>query len=131
MTATVALSAMMFLLMQVWGDNLISLFVNEAEVIALGGRALKITSFFYLFLGTIYATRGVLNGIGDALFAFINGIVEIACRIGLPVLLSMIPGLGVWAIWYTAGITWMLAGLSCVFRYLAWRRSNIGSSTVG
>ena len=114
----------MFLLMQVWGNNLISLFVNETDVIALGGRALKITSFFYLFLGTIYATRGVLNGIGDALFAFINGFVEIAGRIGLPVLLSMIPGIGVWAVWYTAGITWMIAGLSCVLRYLAWRRKS-------
>nr|AHF26412.1 MATE efflux family protein [uncultured bacterium Contig1468_n_1482_cl] len=122
--ATVALSVLMFLLMQVWGDNLISLFVNETDVISLGGRALKITSFFYLFLGIIYATRGVLNGIGDALFAFINGFVEIAGRIGLPILLSMIPGVGVWAIWYTAGITWMLAGLSCVLRYFAWRRKN-------
>ena len=122
--ATVALSALMFLLMQALGNNLISLFVNEADVIALGGSALKITSFFYLFLGIIYATRGVLNGIGDALFAFINGFVEIAGRIGLPVLLSLIPGIGVWAIWYTAGITWMMAGLSCVLRYLAWRRKN-------
>ena len=124
MLATVVLSAVMLLFMQVWGRNLVGLFVNEPDVINLGGRALKITSFFYLFLGTIYATRGVLNGIGDALFAFINGIVEIVGRIGLPILLSTIPGVGVWAIWYTAGITWMLAGLSCVFRYFSWRRKN-------
>ena len=69
----------------------------------------------------------MLNGIGDALFAFINGIVEIAGRIGLPLLLSMIPGIGVWAVWYTAGITWMLAGVSCTFRYFSWRRKNAGS----
>ena len=131
MLATVVLSAVMLLFMQVWGRNLVGLFVNEPDVIDLGGRALKITSFFYLFLGTIYATRGVLNGIGDALFAFINGIVEIVGRIGLPILLSTIPGVGVWAIWYTAGITWMLAGLSCVFRYFSWRRKNAdaGSQT--
>ena len=124
MMATAVLAGVMFLVMRVWGDNLVGLFVNETEVISLGSRALKITSLFYLFLGTIYATRGVLNGIGDALFAFINGIVEIAGRIGLPVLLSAVPGVGVWAIWYTAGITWMLAGLSCVFRYFSWRRKN-------
>ncbi len=124
MMATAVLAGIMFLVMRVWGNNLVGLFVNETEVISLGSRALKITSLFYLFLGTIYATRGVLNGIGDALFAFINGIVEIAGRIGLPVLLSAIPGVGVWAIWYTAGITWMLAGLSCVFRYFSWRRKN-------
>ena len=124
MMATAVLAGVMFLVMRIWGSSLVGLFVNETEVISLGSRALRITSLFYLFLGTIYATRGVLHGIGDALFAFINGIVEIAGRIGLPVLLSAIPGVGVWAIWYTAGITWMLAGLSCVFRYFSWRRKN-------
>ena len=125
--ATVVLSALMFLIMRLFGTQLVSLFVNETEVISLGSQALQITSCFYLFLGIIYATRGVLNGVGDALFAFINGIVEIAGRIGLPMLLVLIPGIGVWAIWYTAGITWMLAGLSCIFRYLSWRRKNTGS----
>ena len=131
MIATAVLAALMFLVMRVFGRGLVGLFVNEEEVISLGGSALKITSCFYLFLGTIYATRGVLNGIGDALFAFINGIVEIAGRIGLPVALSMVPGIGVWAIWYTAGITWMLAGLSCVFRYFSWRRKNAGAARAG
>ena len=119
--AMIAVAGIMTLIMQLSGESLVGLFVQEKDVIALGGKALKITSFFYLFLGTIYATRGVLNGIGDALFAVINGVVEIAGRIGLPLLLSMIPGIGVWAIWYTAGTTWMLAGLSCVTRYFSWR----------
>ena len=122
MLATAVLAAVMLLTMQLLGNRLIGLFVNEAPVIEMGGAALKITSWFYIFLGTIYACRGVLNGVGDALFAFINGIVEIAGRVGLPMLLVLIPGVGVWAIWYTAGITWGLAGLSCVLRYIAWRR---------
>ena len=121
MLATACLAALMFLVMRLFGNAFVGLFVRETDVIDLGGSALRITSIFYIFLGTIYATRGVLNGIGDALFAFINGIVEIAGRIGLPILLSLIPGVGVWAVWYTAGITWMLAGLSCIFRYTAWQ----------
>ena len=130
MLATACLAAVMFLVMRLFGNAFVSLFVSETDVISLGGSALKITSFFYIFLGTIYATRGVLNGIGDALFAFINGIVEIAGRIGLPILLSLIPGVGVWAVWYTAGITWMLAGLSCVLRYISWRRKKaVGEAT--
>ena len=130
MLATAVLAGIMFLVMRFFGNSLVGLFVKEQEVIDLGGRALLITSIFYIFLGTIYATRGVLNGIGDALFAFINGVVEIAGRIGLPLLLSMIPGIGVWAIWYTAGITWMLAGLSCVTRYFSWRRKNVPRKAV-
>ena len=123
---TVVLAGLMFLVMRLAGRSLVGLFVNEDDVIGMGSAALRITSCFYLFLGIIYATRGVLNGVGDALFAFINGIVEIAGRIGLPLLLVMIPGTGVWAVWYTAGITWMLAGCSCVMRYLSWRRKAAG-----
>ena len=124
--AMAVLSGVMLLLMQLFGNDLIGLFVNEQPVIDLGGSALKITSYFYVFLGTIYVCRGVLNGVGDALFAFINGIVEVAGRIGLPLILSRIPGVGVWAVWYTAGLTWALSGVSCVLRYFSWRKKILG-----
>ena len=122
MLAMIALSAGMLVLMQFLGNGLVSLFVQEEEVIALGGQALKITSLFYVFLGVIYVTRGVLNGVGDAIFAFINGGVEIVGRVGLPLLLLHFTGIGVWSIWITAGLTWMLAGVSCVLRYVSWRK---------
>jgi Na+-driven multidrug efflux pump len=64
----------------------------------------------------------VLNGIGDAFFSFINGIVEIAGRVGLPLLLLQWTSAGVWSIWITAGLTWLLAGVSCLLRYFSWRK---------
>ncbi|MBR6966475.1 MAG: hypothetical protein IKH81_05275 [Clostridia bacterium] len=27
-----------------------------------------------------------------------------------------------WSIWITAGVTWLLAGLSCILRYVSWRK---------
>jgi Na+-driven multidrug efflux pump len=122
MLAMIALSAGMLVLMQFLGNGLVGLFVQEEDVIVLGGQALKITSLFYVFLGVIYVTRGVLNGVGDAIFAFINGVVEIVGRIGLPLLLLRFTGIGVWSIWITAGLTWMLAGVSFVLRYVSWRK---------
>ena len=72
--AIMALFVMVYLpSAQFGGEFFISLFVNDAEVIALGGNALKITSWFYVFLGMIYVARGMLNGAGDAIFAFVNG----------------------------------------------------------
>ena len=94
---------------------------DDAEVIRIGGAALRITSWFYIFLALIYMCRGVLNGVGDALFSFINGVVEVACRIFLPMLLVLIPTMGMWAIWWTTGATWMISGLTCFVRYLYWR----------
>ena len=122
--AMIAVAGVMTLTMQLFGGSLVSLFVHEQDVIDLGGRALRITSIFYVFLGVIYVTRGVLNGVGDALFAFINGTVEIAGRVGLPLLLLSLTSAGVWSIWITAGLTWMLAGFFCVLRYFSWRKKQ-------
>jgi len=124
--AMIAVAGVMTLIMQLYGESLVGLFVQEKDVIALGGRALKITSLFYVFLGIIYVSRGVLNGIGDAVFSFINGIVEIAGRVGLPLLLLSLTSAGVWSIWITAGVTWLLAGLSCILRYISWRKKTDG-----
>ena len=120
--AMLAVAGLMLAVMQLWGGSLVGMFVKETDVIALGEKALRITSCFYAFLGIIYVARGVLNGVGDAIFSFINGIVEIAGRVGLPLLLLHLTTAGVWSIWITAGVTWMLAGISCVLRYITWRR---------
>ena len=119
--AMIAVAGGMTLLMQCCGNGLVSLFVQEKDVIALGGQALKITSLFYVFLGVIYVARGVLNGVGDAFFSFINGVVEIAGRVGLPLLFLHFTAIGVWSIWATAGLTWVMAGTTCFLRYISWR----------
>ncbi|MBQ3865172.1 MAG: MATE family efflux transporter [Clostridia bacterium] len=118
----VAFSALMLLIMQLFSTNIIRIFIKEPEVIEMGAKALRLTSWFYFFLGLIYATRGVLNGIGDALFALINGVVEMLCRIFLPMLLVMIPLVQVWGIWWTAGLTWLISAIFCTMRYLLWKR---------
>ena len=126
MLVMAAFSLAMLGLIQLLGGRIIGVFVSDAEVIALGGRAVRITSWFYVFLGTIFVVRGILNGVGDALFSFINGLIEMLCRILLPTLLLAATGLGVWLIWWTAGLTWAISGLFCVLRYLWWRKKNGG-----
>ncbi len=122
--AMLALAGLMTLAMQFFGGQFVSLFVHEPDVIGMGGKALKITSLFYVFLGIIYVSRGVLNGVGDAFFSFLNGIVEIVGRVGLPLLLLRLTATGVWSVWITAGVTWMLAGTSCILRYISWRKKT-------
>ncbi|MCR5108757.1 MAG: MATE family efflux transporter, partial [Lachnospiraceae bacterium] len=86
-----AFAILMVPLAQIFGEDIVALFVTDAEVISLGGNALKITSWFYLALGTIYITRGLLNGASDAKFAFMNGMVEMLGRICFAKPLTMIP----------------------------------------
>ena len=88
----------------------------------MGGRALRITSWFYVFLGMIYVVRGVLNGIGDAFFAMLNGIVEVIGRFTVPILLTGIAAIGLWGIWWSVGVVWGLSGLTAWWRYLYQRK---------
>lgn len=111
-----------------FADNIIEVFVkNEPQVIGIGATALKITSLCYFMLGMIYVPRSVLNGCGDSKFAMINGITEIAGRIGFAPLLTKIPSVGFWGIWLTTIITWTITAAVCFIRYKSgiWKKKSI------
>ncbi len=124
MVMSVCFCVVLFTVYQLFGQQIMSLFVDDAEVINIGAQGMKLTAWFFVFLAIINMTRGILNGIGDALFAFINGIVEIISRITIPMLIVLIPGLGMWSIWWTAGISWFISALFCLLRYFSWHRKT-------
>ncbi len=112
---------------QFGGHGIMKLFVDNEEVISLGARAIKITSCMYFALGMIYVTRGLLNGTGDAFYSMINGIVEVVGRIGFSSGLALIPAIGVWSIWTTTGLTWVITALASVIRYKQgkWKKKSL------
>ena len=119
------LSITMFTVFQLLSRPIIGMFVSESAVIEIGARGLRLTSFFYLTLGAIYVSRGLLNGVGDAMFAFINGIVEVVFRICIPiVLVALIPDVGCIAVWWTTGLTWGGSAVFCLLRYFVWNRKT-------
>ena len=118
----VIFSAVMLPVMYIFGDDIMSFFVDETEVIETGAKALQITSLFYAFLGVIYVVRGVLNGMGDAFFALLNGIVEVIGRFTVPILLVSIPLFGVWGIWWSVGIVWFISGFTAWLRYIYYKK---------
>lgn len=112
--------AVMFLL----GDPIVALFVNDPEVIKIGAKGLQITSLMYIGLGMIYVMRGMLNGVGDAAFAMLNGVTEVIGRVGFAWLLMMLPSVGLWGVWYTNGFTWAITGAANVIRVLQGKWKN-------
>lgn len=118
------------------GKNIIGLFVKDPEVIRIGAIALRITSPFYFMLGMIYVPRAILNGCGDTMFAMINGITEVICRIGFAPILTKIAAItifgltvpiGFWGVWLTTGLTWLFTGIVCTVRYETgiWKKKAI------
>ncbi|MCR4566560.1 MAG: MATE family efflux transporter [Pseudobutyrivibrio sp.] len=114
-------SLIMLPIMQLWGEPIMGLFVKDKDVILMGAKALRITSFFYIMLGVIYVVRGVLNGLGDAIFALLNGVVEVFGRFIVPVSLTGIATIGVWGIWWSVGIVWAISGLTAWMRYIGYK----------
>ncbi len=99
------------------GDQIVGVFVDEPEVIGIGGSALRLSCLFYIALGTIHTTRGLLNGAGDVIYAMLNGFAEVAGRIGFAILLVNIPEMGWRAVWTTTCLTWVLTALMSLIRY--------------
>lgn len=116
---------LMLPIMQLFGKEITSLFVKEPEVIAMGARALQVSSLFYIFLGLIYVVRGVLNGVGDAFFALLNGIVEVIGRFTVPIILTSFSAIGLWGIWWSVGIVWFISGFTAWLRYVWFKKKML------
>ena len=99
------------------GEQIVGFFVKEREVIDIAKYAIRINGVCYFALGMIYVPRAVLNGCGDTGFAILNGVTEVACRIGYSQIFTRIPSLGFWGIWVTIGVTWITTAVVCVIRY--------------
>ena len=123
----IVLTSVMFITMQLFGGAITSLFVTDETVISLGAMGLRITSWFYPALGLIYVVRGVLTGVGDAFFALFNGIVEVIGRFTLPILMTAYMGMGKTGIWASAGVVWVLSGVTAWYRYLTYLHKRISA----
>lgn len=115
-------SVLMLPFMYLFGNEIVGLFVEDAAVIEMGSKALRITSLFYILLGTLYVIRGVLNGLGDGFFSLLNGIVEVIGRFTVPLFMIRIPALDVYGIWTSVGIVWAFAGITAIIRYVYFKK---------
>ena len=81
-------------------------------------------------MGLVQLFCNLLTGAGDAAYSFINGIVEIIARIGFVIVLTGIPAIGVWGIWFTTGLTWTATGVAAFIRYKGgkWRTKSLAQS---
>lgn len=107
----------MLMVMHIFGRQIVRFFMNDAEMIFITAKALRVISIFYAAWGALYIYRSTLNGLGDAGFAFYSGILEVICRVGAVILLTNTAFVGVWGIWLSEGITWIIISLVGLIRY--------------
>lgn len=119
-----AFSLLMVVVMYTLGPQIVGIFIKDDTVIDIGSRGLRFTSLCYIFLGLIYVMRGLLNGVGDVFFSMMNGIVEVAGRIGFVFILIYLLKMDYMAAWYTNGLTWSITGIISALRFYfgPWRK---------
>jgi putative MATE family efflux protein len=99
------------------GNAIMRIFVDDTVIVSSAATGIRITSVFLMAMGMTRIFRNLLNGAGDSIYSLMNGIIEIAGRIGLAVILTRIPQIGVWGIWGTTGLTWLIACMFALWRY--------------
>jgi putative MATE family efflux protein len=99
------------------GSAIMGIFVDDSAIVSFAAAGIRITSVFFMAMGMTRIFRSVLNGAGDSMYSLVNGIIEIAGRIGFAIILTHIPQIGVWGIWGTTGLTWLIACMFALWRY--------------
>ena len=129
---TAIFSLVMVGVMYIGGKTFVSWFVTDQTVIDTGADALKLISLFFIFWGLLYVFRGILNGAGNAVFAFSSGILEVLSRVGCAFFLTSLPVIGKWGIWLAEGITWILITFAGSFCYLRgqWAKIHLTQKAV-
>lgn len=98
---------------------LMKIFVDEKEreIIQAGIGYLRIEGSFYCGIGLLFLLYGFYRGIEKPEMSLVLTILSLGTRVVLAYVLSPIPRIGVWGIWWAIPIGWFLAdgaGLLCM-----------------
>lgn len=123
----VVTSAVLLVIFFCFGNSIMRIFVPDKEIIAISAAGIRITSLFFMALGMVQVFRYLLSGAGDSMYSLINGGIEIVARIGLVYLLTAIPFIGMWGIFLTTGLTWLITAIFALVRYKggAWMNKSL------
>lgn len=121
-SATVGLAVIFF------GKPLMTLFTDDAEVIAIGARYLFIVGATYVLFSTMFINNGVMRGAGDAFIPMINTLLALwLIRIPAALLFSGPLGMGADGIWWSVPAGWLMGAVFSTWYYLGgrWKRKAL------
>lgn len=120
----VCFSLIVSTLVVVFSERLLLLFIRpeETEVLAVGISYLRIVSVFYFGIGTLFMLYGLYRAIGRPGMSLVLTIISLGTRVALAYLLSALPSIGVYGIWWAIPIGWFLADATGIISYLFYRK---------
>lgn len=109
------ISVMIFLtapyLMQIFVDG------SEIAIIGTGVGYLRVEGAFYCGIGILFLLYGFYRGVEKPEMSLVLTVISLGTRVALAYVLSPVPEIGVWGIWWAIPIGWLLAdvaGIACM-----------------
>ncbi len=98
----------------IFAPYLMQLFVNvsENEIIRTGVEYLRIEGSFYFGIGILFLLYGFYRGVAKPEMSLILTVISLGTRVLLAYLLAPISMIGVWGIWWSIPVGWLLADLA-------------------
>lgn len=105
------------ILVMVFRVQLMALFTNDQEVIAIGARYLLIVGGFYIMFSSMFVIGGVMRGAGDTLIPMFITLFALWI-IRIPIAWVLSHKIGVDGIWWAIPIAWFIG---MTFSYIYYR----------
>lgn len=123
---TSAFSALVTIVAMLWGEPVMRLFTNDADVIAIGKSYLLIVTGFYIVFSAMFVVGGVMRGAGDTFVPMIITFFALWV-VRIPVCYYLSEHIGFTGIWWGIPIAWAI-GLILHYAYYAtgrWKRKSL------
>ncbi len=119
----------MTILIILFGSDMMKLFTNDANVIAIGEKYLIIVSSFYLLFSTMFTTNGVLRGAGDTLIPMFITLFSLWI-IRVPGAYFLSSNFGEIGIWWSIPLGWSMGTILSYLYYRTgkWKTKSIIST---
>ncbi|TCO03635.1 MATE family efflux transporter [Natronoflexus pectinivorans] len=128
MAWTISLAVMLIVLL--WGNQLMSLFNDDPEVIRQGREYLIIVCSFYIVFSSMFVLHGTLRGAGDTIIPMFITLISLWI-VRIPFAWFLSKHFGESGIWWSIPAGWMvgLAGTWIYYKSGRWKRKSVVENT--
>lgn len=115
----------------IFAPQLMGLFIDskESAIISCGVDYLRIEGTFYIGIGVLFLLYGLFRAIGKPGMSVVLTVISLGSRVALAYGLSAIPQIGVFGIWWSVPIGWILADVTGLLCYKLFQRKKQMSET--
>ncbi|MFC1899462.1 MATE family efflux transporter [Chloroflexota bacterium] len=119
---------LIFLVVMLFAEGIISLFNSEPEVVELASKFLRIASAGYLFMGLYFTMQNSISGSGDTLPTMLVTLINFwVVQVFLAFILSRYTDMGMYGVRWAIVIGWVVGAIaySIYFRMGRWKRKTV------